>query len=160
MADLNERLDRLIADQDSMKKVLEMARTILAQRDSSASESAAQATPSAPPEAEGKPELSALLSAALSQSGSSTGTPPPEAPTAQADMSQSADPGIPALAAILPQLMQAMSGQGNLIKQERVTLLQAMRPYMKESRLSSLDRALRMANMTKAAANVLHTLGR
>lgn len=35
MADLNERLDRLIADRDSMKKVLEMARTILAQRDSS-----------------------------------------------------------------------------------------------------------------------------
>ncbi len=160
MADLNERLDRLIADQDSMKKVLEMARTILAQRDSSASESAAQTTPSAPPQQEAGPDLSALLSAVLSQSGSSSEAAPPEAPATRSDMSQGADPGLPALAAILPQLMQAMSGQGNLIKQERVTLVQAMRPYLKESRLSSIDRALRMANMTKAAANVLHTLGR
>lgn len=160
MADLNERLDRLIADRDSMKKVLEMARTILAQRDSSASESAAQTTPSVSPESEDRPELSALLSAALSQSGASSGAAAAEASAAQADMSQDTGPGIPALAAILPQLMQAMSGQGDLIKQERVTLVQAMRPYMKESRLSSIDRALRMANMTKAAANVLHTLGR
>ncbi len=160
MADLNERLDRLIADQDSMKKVLEMARTILAQRDSSASESAAQTTPSVSSDPEGKPELSALLSAALSQSGASFDAAAAEAPATQAGISQDAGPGLPTLAAILPQLMQAMSGQGNLVKQERVTLVQAMRPYMKESRLNSIDRALRMANMTKAAANVLHTLGR
>ena len=40
MADLDDRLDRLISDQESMRKVLEMAKTILAQRDSAASVSA------------------------------------------------------------------------------------------------------------------------
>ena len=67
---------------------------------------------------------------------------------------------LPALALLLPQLMQGMSGDGNLVKPERVALLRAMRPYMKENRTSSLDHALRLANMTKAASAALKTLRR
>jgi len=67
---------------------------------------------------------------------------------------------LSALAMLLPQLMQAMSGEGSLIKQERVALLRALRPYLKDNRASSLDRALRLANMTKAASTALKTLGR
>lgn len=154
MADLDDRLDRLISDQESMRKVLEMAKTILAQRDSAASASAAD-TPTAtetPPQA---PDLSSLLSNIIGQQAA-----PPSPDTAASTAPPQPSQGMPALAAILPQLMQAVSGQGDLVKQERVTLLRAMRPYLKDNRLSSIDRALRMANVTKAAAAALHTLGR
>lgn len=155
MADLDDRLDRLISDQESMRKVLETAKTILAQRDSAASVSVSDppTKAEAPPQS---PDLSSLLSTIMDQQAAvqsqKEGLDAPE-PQTQAQ-------GMPALAAILPQLMQAMSGQGNLVKQERVTLLRAMRPYLKDTRLSSIDRALRMANMTKAATAALHTLGR
>lgn len=155
MADLDERLDRLISDQESMRKVLEMAKTILAQQDSAASASATEPpTPAAEPAP--APDLSFLLSAMMSQQV------PPQQPSESTAANQPQQPlqGMPALAAVLPQLMQAMSGQGDLVKQERVTLLRAMRPYLKETRLSSIERALRMANMTKAATAALHALGR
>lgn len=64
------------------------------------------------------------------------------------------------LAALLPQLMTLFSGQGDLVKSERLDLLRAMKPYLKESRISSIDRAVKMANMTKAAASAMHLLGR
>lgn len=155
MADLDERLDRLISDQESMRKVLEMAKTILAQQDSAASASATEPPPSAAEPAPA-PDLSSLLSAMMSQQV------PPQQPSESTATNQPQQPlqGMPALAAVLPQLMQAMSGQGDLVKQERVTLLRAMRPYLKETRLSSIERALRMANMTKAATAALHALGR
>lgn len=156
MADLDERLDRLIADQESMRKVLDMAKTILAQRDSAASASATEPVPPSDASASG-PELSSLLSTVLGQQDASATKPDTSGVEQQ---SQASLQGIPALAAILPQLMQAMSGQGNLIKQERITLLRAMRPYLKDTRLTSIDRAVRMANMTKAATAALHVLGR
>ncbi len=154
MADLNERLERLLSDQDSMQRVLEMAKTILAQRDSVGEEPVQEPLPEPEP---AKPDLSALLSGLLSQ------TPPPtqaeDVPSSSA-ASNASPLGAAALAAILPQLMQAMSGQGDLVKQERAALVRAMRPYLKSNRGSSIERALRMANMTKAATNALHTLGR
>lgn len=155
MADLNDRLDRLISDQESMRKVLEMAKTILAQRDSAASVSASD-PPTKTEEAPQAPDLSSLLSDLVREQTASS-SQPENATTVQ---SQPQAQGLSALAAILPQLMQAMSGQGNLVKQERVTLLRAMRPYLKDSRSDSIERALRMANMTKAASAALHTLGR
>lgn len=154
MADLDERLDQLITDQESMRKVLEMAKTILAQRDSAEPASAIEPEP-ATPGTTPAPELSSLLSNLMSQQP--TPTPPENMAAAQP---QQPLQGMSALAAVLPQLMQAMSGQSDLVKQERVTLLRAMRPYMKDTRLGSIDRALRMANMTKAATAALHALGR
>ncbi len=160
MADLNERLDRLISDQDSMKRVLDMARTILAQRDSPGTASAEEASvvpePSAAPDNSG-PDLTSLLSGLLGQQ--SAGQTPPEEAVGSSQTTASPLGGA-ALAAILPQLMQAMSGQGDLVRQERANLVRAMQPYLKDSRGSSIERALRMANMAKAATNALHTLGR
>ncbi len=152
MADLNERLDRLISDQDSMKRVLDMARTILAQRDSPGTVSAEQPPPEPEP---ASPDLSSLLSGLLGQTpAQSTDDADPPA------VSNSSPLGAAALASILPQLMQAMSGQGDLVKQERANLVRAMRPYLKDTRNANIERALRMANMAKAATNALHTLGR
>lgn len=156
MTDLDERLDRLISDQESMRKVLDMAKTLLTQRDSAEPASVAEPA-SETVSATSAPEFSTLLSAVLNQQ--STPTAPSDTPPNE-QQSQAALQGMPALAAVLPQLLQAMSGQGDLVKQERVTLLRAMRPYLKDTRLNSIDRALRMANMTKAATAAIHALGR
>lgn len=83
-----------------------------------------------------------------------------QAPSGNDNAAEQSMAPSPSLALLLPQLMQAMSGEGNMIKQERVALLRAIRPYLKENRVQSLDRALRLANMTKVASTALKTLGR
>lgn len=164
MADLDERLDRLVADQDSMKKVVETAKAILAQRNGpdpgSAEASSASEDPS---NADGGKQASqgssAALAALLQQLAAQKGEAPP-AGASEASASSSQTSALPALAAVLPQFMTALSGQGNLLKSERVGLLNAMRPYLKEERSDSIDRALKMANVAKAAMSAMHLLGR
>lgn len=152
MTDLDERLNQLLSDQDTVNRILEVAKLIQAQRDSQnpepvkAEQTAEQQT--------GEPDLSTLLASVLS---SQTSPSPDPNDTASASGGASA---LSPLAALLPQLMQAMSGQGNLIKSERVNLIQAMRPYLKANRLQSIDRAIKMANVTKAATSAMHLLGR
>lgn len=168
MADLDERLNQLISDQESMKKVLEMAKAILAQRDSANPAPAEEAPPvptpapaPAPQPASALPEqdLSAMLGALMARQTEAS-VPPPDAAPAEITSSSEGSQSLAPLAAVLPQLMQALSGNGNLIKSERVNLLRAMRPYLKESRSGSIDRALKMANVTKAATSAMHLLGR
>ncbi|MBQ1271552.1 MAG: hypothetical protein IIY11_07820 [Clostridia bacterium] len=75
-------------------------------------------------------------------------------------------PGAPSgssfesIAALLPMFIQAMSGSANLIKPERLDLINALKPYLSQSRSESIDRAIRMANITKAAKSALGILGR
>ena len=164
MADLDERLNQLISDQESMKKVLEMAKAILAQRDSANPAPAEEAppvyTPSpAPQPASAVPEqdLSAMLEALMARQ-TETSAPSPDAAPAETMLPSEGSQSLAPLAAVLPQLMQALSGNGNFIKS--VNLLRAMRPYLKESRSGSIDRALKMANVTKAATSAMHLLGR
>lgn len=152
MADLDERLNQLLSDRDTVNKILEVAKLLQDQRSSRDPEPATP-PPAAPPPT-GSPDLSALLATMLQSE------PSQENPEAQATTTQTTAQNLPPLYTILPQLMQAMSGQGNLIRSERVNLLQAMRPYLKENRLQSIDRALKMANVTKAATSAMHLLGR
>lgn len=165
MADLDERLNRLVADQDSMKKVVETAKAILAQRNGpdpgSAESSDAESVPTAaegakpPPKADSAASLTALLQQFAAQKD---GDAPKSTP--QSDASPASAATLPALAAVLPQFMTALSGQGNLLKSERVDLINAMRPYLKEERAGHIDRALKMANVAKAAMSAMHLLGR
>ena len=150
MADLDERLNQLLSDPETVNRILAVANAIQSQRDSSHQEPAKpEVSPEVPPQ---EPDLGALLSSLLTeQPGASTPSPPTES----SPMSS-----LPPIAAILPQLLQAMNGQGNLVKQERVELLRAMRPYLKGNRLQSIERALKMANVTKAATSAMHLLGR
>ena len=164
MADLDERLNQLISDQESMKKVLEMAKAILAQRDSANPAPAEEAPPvpaPAPQPASAVPEqdLSAMLEALMARQ-TETSAPSSDAAPAEPMSPSEGSQSLAPLAAVLPQLMQALSGNGNFIKSERVNLLRAMRPYLKESRSGSIDRALKMANVTKAATSAMHLLGR
>ena len=153
MADLDDRLNRLISDPQSVKKVLETARTIMAQRDGTEQESADNGTQSAEkhPDENQTPDSSTLLTMLAQEPHTDTST--------QESSSQEHGNGA-SLLDILPELIAGFSGTGNLIKRERLDLLNAMRPYLKEERVGNIDRAMRMANATKAAMHAMHRLGR
>ncbi|MBQ7491938.1 MAG: hypothetical protein IJT76_05015 [Clostridia bacterium] len=164
MADLDERLNRLVTDQDSMKKVVETAKAILAQRngpDPGSAESSEKQSAPPPTNAADAPESgsAASLTALLQQLAAQKRSAPPGSPQ-ESSAPNASGAAIPALAAALPQFMTALSGQGNLLKSERVDLINAMRPYLKEERAGSIDRALKMANVAKAAMSAMHLLGR
>lgn len=150
MADLDERLSQLLSDPAAMERLTELART-LQTRQNSANPAAPTQEPPAPPSQEDTP-LTAVLSNLLS------GEQPPD--TQQTVPQDANAPPISPLVSLLPQIMQAVSGNGDFVKRERVNLLQAMRPYLKDRRSDSIDRAIKMANITKAATLAMHELGR
>lgn len=166
MADLDERLNRLISDEDSMKRVLELASAVMAQRGSASSKT----EPAETAAKEGEiidpppPDLASVLASLGAGSGDPAGTGEQENDPGADPAGESPGTGgkdrTAAFAAVLPELLQALSGKGNLLNGERVNLIKAMKPYMAEKRLGSLDRAMKMANVTKAAKDVLRLLGR
>lgn len=177
MAELDERLKSL--DGDSLKKVLEAAGALLGKGDPlqqadgpdsgtasgepDQTQSADRPTDSpnlpAPSAADtgtesgssaGLNQLLDTLFSSAAQSGSST-----------ADPSATADSGsVGTLASALPQLLQALSGKSNYIDEDRLNLVKAIKPYMAQTRAGSVDRAIKMANMAKAAKMALGLLGR
>lgn len=152
MAELDERLDQLLSDPEGMRKVLDAARAVLAQREGAAPTEASALPESAPPaSADGSAGVAAMLSSLLGSGSTSS--------QSSAPLSAAAGDASP-LTSMLPQLMTLFSGQGDLVKSERLELLRAMKPYLKASRISSIDRAVKMANMTKAATSAMHLLGR
>ena len=150
MADLDERLSQLLSDPAAMERLTELARVIQTRQNSADPAAVTPQSFSATPE-ESTP-LTAVLSNLLSAQ------PAPEVPQSAPQESPSG-PASPLLT-LLPQLMQALSGNGDFVKRERVNLLQAMRPYLKDRRTDSIERAIKMANITKAAALAMHELGR
>lgn len=150
MADLDERLSQLLSDPAAMERLTELARTLQTRQNSADPAAVTSNTPSTATE-ENTP-LSAVLSNLLS-AGAAT-------EPAQEQPQGAAPPPASPLLTLLPQIMQAMSGNGGFIKQERINLLQAMRPYLKDRRTDSIDRAIKMANITKAATLAMHELGR
>lgn len=110
--------------------------------------------PSGDPEQPEAPDLGKLLEAMMSQSKQEP--PHEEAPAPDS----SGDPRLAAVLAALPQLMDAMSGKADLVKAEKVNLVRAIKPYLPGERAAGVDRAIRLANMTKAAQNALRLLGR
>ena len=150
MADLDERLSQLLSDPAAMERLTELARAIQT-RQNSADPAAAEPKPPVTPQTEESP-LTAVLSNLLSTEGS--------ADTSQTAQHTEAAPPLSPLITLLPQIMQAMSGNGDFVKRERVNLLQAMRPYLKGRRTDSIDRAIKMANITKAATLAMLELGR
>jgi len=150
MADLDERLSQLLSDPAAMERLTELARTLQTRQNSADPAAVTADTPSTATEE--NTTLSAVLSNLLS-AGAAT-------EPAQEQPQGAAPPPASPLLTLLPQIMQAMSGNGGFIKQERINLLQAMRPYLKDRRTDSIDRAIKMANITKAATLAMHELGR
>ena len=109
-------------------------------------------------------ELAARLAQLLPQQPAQTTETPSSAIPAPSDAGAAPDPGggpgLSSLAAALPPLLQAFSGSGSFIKPEKLNLIRALKPYLSEERGSSIDRAIRMANVAQAAKSALTALGR
>lgn len=153
MAELDERLSRLISDEDSMKRVLELASAVMAnQNGGSSQENLSQNPPGQVNEAAGSPTPPDLTSV-LRFLG--TGT------TSQSQQNDAGSASATAgLIELLPQLFQALSGNTSSLQGDRINLIRAMQPYMSESRAENIDRAVRMASLTKIAKDFLKLMGR
>lgn len=65
-----------------------------------------------------------------------------------------------ALFEALPRLLQALSGSGEELDSKKVNLIRALSPYLNSTRSQYIDRAIRMASVAKAARDTLGLLGR
>lgn len=153
MAQLDERLSHLFSDEDSMKQILEMASAVMARKNGSSS-------PETPPRGAAKQEnndsgTSSELDLASILNVLGNGHTNAEQSSSQANTTAATD-----LTNMLPQLLQVFSGNASLLQGERVNLVRAIQPYMSQNRVGNIDRAMRMANLTKAALDVLKLLGR
>lgn len=141
MAELDERLRRLISDNDSMKQVLELASAVMSGQSSRSSTDTPKSNNS-----DSGPDLSSVLHS-LTDSDSQR--------TKSSDTSS-----VSALLGIMPQLLQALSGDTSMLQNDRVNLVRAVQPYLPQDKAENIDRAMRMANLTKLAKDVLKLLGR
>lgn len=134
--------DRTAPGGEELRRALEMAGSLLGKSPPDGGQTEAAA-----------PDLAKLLEAMMDQKQASA--PEPEAPKAEPT-----DNRMAAVLAALPQLMEAVSGNVDLVKPEKVNLVRAIKPYLPGDRAGSIDRAIRIANVTKAAKNALRLLGR
>ena len=141
MAELDERLRHLISDNDSMKQVLELASAVMSGQSSRSSTDTPKSNNS-----DSGPDLSSVLHS-LTDSDSQR--------TKSSDTSS-----VSALLGIMPQLLQALSGDTSMLQNDRVNLVRAVQPYLPQDKAENIDRAMRMANLTKLAKDVLKLLGR
>ena len=141
MAELDERLRHLISDNDSMKQVLELASAVMSGQSSRSSTDTPKTNSS-----DSGPDLSSVLY-------SLTDSDPQR--TTSNDTSS-----VSALLGIMPQLLQALSGDTSMLQNDRVNLVRAVQPYLPQDKAENIDRAMRMANLTKLAKDVLKLLGR
>lgn len=171
MAEIDDRLSQMLADPDSMKKVMDIASSIMAQRKESAATEPDEAAPPAPieaqpievqsvePPAAGGLDLSSILQMVGPMLGGMGGSG--SSPSSDTDAASSAPPsGLGSILSgidisELPKIMQAISGKNAYIKPEKVNLLNALKPYFGEERTPSIDRAVKMANLAKVAKNAL-----
>ncbi len=170
MAELDEKLKSLLGDQESLQKVLQTAGSLINRNSSTTAENTPEnAQPQPVSEA---PAASAALPAPSAGGGTETGSAPDinqlldtlfssSAPKTEAEASSPPpSEGANPLSSALPQLLQAFSGRNNYIDENRLNLVNAIKPYMAEARAGSIDRAIKMANMAKAAKMALGLLGR
>lgn len=188
MADMEDKLGKMLSDPESMKKVMDLASSIMgaqsnhAPADFSPAENADNFAGSnensnslETPSASGGLDLSSILQmlgptlGGLKSEGSQPNLEQERAPNeASADSSPFGGIGdmLGGLGGIgdalgnidiaeLPKIMQAFSGKNAYIKPEKVNLLNALKPYLGGSRTGSIDRAVKMANLAKAAKNAL-----
>lgn len=185
MPEMEEKLGQLFSDPESMQKIMSLAQGLMSAQKSGDAPPQTQALtpaptggdgpgldlsgllaslgkqntpsqPQAPAENQGAGnglDLSSLLSA-LGKGGGGSGA------SAGESGGSSGGGGGGALGnfdlAALPKLMQAFSGDTNYLKSEKVNLLKALKPYLGSSgRGPDIDRAVKMANLARAAKSAL-----
>lgn len=130
MAELDERLSRLLSDGDSMKQVIELASAFMAGQKGSSSQTQEQSK---------------------NQNLDFTKNEDEDADTAPSGVD---------LFSMLPLLLQAFSGDTSRLQSDRVNLIRAIQPYMSQNKAGNIERAMRMASLTIVAKDVLKRLGR
>lgn len=146
MTEPDERLRRLLSDEESVKRFFELASSVMAGQNGGSSD---QTTQKQDPTPRSEPDLASVL-------GNLTGSSRDESAP---DASASASP-LTSLLAFMPQLLQALSGNTSALQSDRVALLRALQPYMPQGKNDSIERALRMATLTVVARDILRTFGR
>ena len=105
-------------------------------------------------------ELAVMLRQMLPEGAASAAEPSPAPPTEPEPSGPTSIAGLGSLAAALPPILQALSGNGDFVRPEKLNLLRALRPYLSAERGSNIDRAIKMANVARAAKTALAALGR
>ena len=187
MADIQDTLQKLFSDPESMKKVTDLAAGLApALQESVASQSPPPASgglgglfgspdqTNPPPSGEqNSGDISSLL-ASLGKGLSSTPAENEQKKEGGLDLSSlsslfgkgssSAEENTEKQSgmdpALLPRLMMAFSGDANYLKPEKVNLLRALKPYLGQRRAPDIDRAVKMANLARAAQEALGGLQR
>lgn len=150
-----------------LSKALGMAAEIFSAARSSDAAPTSATDPAGPTQADPLPS-NAELADRLAQMGlwqtADQSSAPPSADTSATPADEPAGIGsgfsLGSLAEILPPILQALSGNGDLIKPEKANLVRAFKPYLSETRSPEIDRAIRMANVARAAKKALSVLGR
>lgn len=150
MAETDERLSRLISDEDSMKRVLELASSVISGQSGSSSQAVKQ-----PNEQTENPKNTATYQPDFSSTLGAFGSTASDKNTNAGNSGSASN-----LLSIMPLLLQAMSGDTSLLQNDRINLIRAMRPYMSQQKADNIERAMRMASMTKVAKDILKLLGR
>lgn len=140
MAELDERLSRLLSDGDSMKQVIELASAFMAGQNGSSSQTQEQPK---------NPNLDFIKNTFEASEQTSVERENADATSSGSD-----------LLSILPLLLQAFSGDTSRLQSDRVNLIRAMQPYMSQNKAGNIERAMRMASLTIVAKDVLKRLGR
>ncbi len=153
-------------DAPDLRQALDMAAGIF-----SSTQGGASASPTPPsPEHDPAPlpsneELADRLAKMMADRKNENTAAPTAAPSDSKDPSETSGSQamhnpVEGLATVLPSILQALSGSGDLVKPEKLNLVRAFQPYLSNQRSPGVDRAIRMANVALAAKSALSVLGR
>ncbi len=164
MPEIDARLLELLSDEAQMKKLTDLAAALRGQNQPQRGAHEASGSDAPPADAPAQPafDTSQLLASLLSsrtqaQAEAPHDAPPAPEPAAAAPAGERQGFNMSAILDILPQLLSALTGEANGLPAEKVNLVNAIRPYA-SSRAESLDRALKMAGIAKAAKSAIGSL--
>jgi len=132
MAQLEERLSSLLSDDEGRQQIIKLASML------GGSSSAEQTNTKSNETAQTEPSDDRDSNGATVQSNDKTS----------------------AIFSALPNILQAMSGNGDGLDSKKVNLIRAISPYISSARSEYIDRAIRMASIAKVARDTLGNLGR
>ena len=103
------------------------------------------------------------LAQSLSGKGQENQTPPPEEPPSGQEEAGRAPSPLSALSGVDPKLLQL--GMGLLSEysaqdDRKTALLEALRPFLKQSRQEKIDQAVRIARLSRVVRTAFQMLGR
>ncbi len=147
VSEMEEKLNAVLSNGDIMQQIMSIARSIGGEEQPSQPKPEPNMERVQPPPERAQPDLSAMigmLSGVLGGGTSGTGGSAAELP--------SIDPRLIKIG------MQLLS-EYNRVDDKNVALLAALRPFLKEERQAKMDKAVRIARLTRVARAAMETFG-